>query len=111
MAKYSGKDSDYLINQKVFDAFYKSLKGKQVLVYSGLFKEAKKKLKNGDLDYLKEIDPTEYIYQIFYIWKQKEYLASELYDLTEQEKREINHKVINDYQKYNVKMLYYTNVI
>ncbi|HEU7018297.1 TPA: protein rep, partial [Streptococcus pneumoniae] len=41
MAKYSGKDSDYLINQKVFDAFYKSLKGKQVLVYSGLFKEAK----------------------------------------------------------------------
>lgn len=65
MAKYSGKDSDYLINQKVFDAFYKSLKGKQVSVYSGLFKEAKKKLKNGDLDYLKEIDPTEYIYQIF----------------------------------------------
>ncbi|OWT14012.1 replication protein [Staphylococcus aureus] len=99
MAKYSGKDSDYLINQKVFDAFYKSLKGKQVLVYSGLFKEAKKKLKNGDLDYLKEIDPTEYIYQIFYIWKQKEYLTSELYDLTEQEKREINHKMIDEIEE------------
>ncbi|VQG88584.1 replication initiation protein Rep(RC) [Streptococcus pneumoniae] len=99
MAKYSGKDSDYLINQKVFDAFYKSLKGKQVLVYSGLFKEDKKKLKNGDLDYLKEIDPTEYIYQIFYIWKQKEYLASELYDLTEQEKREINHKMIDEIEE------------
>lgn len=99
MAKYSGKDSDYLINQKVFDAFYKSLKGKQVLVYSGLFKEAKKKLKNGDLDYLKEIDPTEYIYQIFYIWEQKEYLASELYDLTEQEKREINHKMIDEIEE------------
>lgn len=99
MAKYSGKDSDYLINQKVFDAFYKSLKGKQVLVYSGLFKEVKKKLKNGDLDYLKEIDPTEYIYQIFYIWKQKEYLASELYDLTEQEKREINYKMIDEIEE------------
>ncbi|MBA8760849.1 protein rep [Staphylococcus schleiferi subsp. coagulans] len=99
MAKYSGKDSDYLINQKVFDAFYKSLKGKQVLVYSGLFKDAKKKLKNGDLDYLKEIDPTEYIYQIFYIWKQKEYLASELYDLTEQEKREINYKMIDEIEE------------
>lgn len=99
MAKYSGKDSDYLINQKVFDAFYNSLKGKQVLVYSGLFKEAKNKLKNGDLDYLKEIDPTEYIYQIFYIWKQKEYLASELYDLTEQEKREINHKMIDEIEE------------
>ncbi len=99
MAKYSGKDSDYLINQKVFDVFYNSLKGKQVLVYSGLFKEAKKKLKDGDLDYLKEIDPTEYIYQIFYIWKQKEYLASELYDLTEQEKREINHKMIDEIEE------------
>jgi len=99
MAKYSGKDSDYLINQKVFDAFYKSLKGKQVLVYSGLFKEARKLLKNGDLDYLKEIDPTEYIYQIFYIWKQKEYLASELHDLTEQEKRELNHQMINEIEE------------
>lgn len=99
MAKYSGKDSNYLVNQKVFDAFYKSLKGKQVLVYSGLFKEARKKLKNGDLDYLKDIDPTEYIYQIFYVWKQKEYLASELYDLTEQEKKEINHQMINEIEE------------
>ena len=99
MAKYSGKDSDYLINQKVFDAYYRSLKGKQVLVYSGLFKEARKLLKNGDLDYLKEIDPTEYIYQIFYIWKQKEYLASELHDLTEQEKRELNHQMIDEIEE------------
>src|SRR5699024_448148 len=99
MAKYSGKDSDYLINQKVFDAFYKSLKGKQVLVYSGLFKEAKKKLKNGDLDYLKEIDPTEYIYQIFYICKQKENLVSELYNLTKQEKKKINQKIIDENKK------------
>ncbi|WP_070008639.1 protein rep [Staphylococcus aureus] len=99
MAKYSGKDSDYLINQKVFDAFYKSLKGKQVLVYSGLFKEARKLLKNGDLDYLKEIDPTDFIYQIFYIWKQKEYLASELHDLTEQEKRELNHQMIDEIEE------------
>jgi len=44
MAKYSGKDSDYLINQK-------------------------------------------------------EYLASELYDLTEQEKREINHKMIDEIEE------------
>ena len=96
MAKYSGKDSDYLINQKVFDTFYKSLKGKQILVYSGQFKEARKKLKNGDLDYLKEVDPTEYIYQIFYHWNQKEYLASEIFDLTEEEKSKINHQMIDE---------------
>ena len=99
MAKYSGKDSDYLINQKVFDAFYKSLKGKQVLVYSGLFKDAKKKLKNGDLDYLKEIDPTEYVYQIFYMWNKNEYLASEIFDLTDEEKQKINHQMINEIEK------------
>ncbi|MDU6220318.1 MAG: protein rep [Pseudomonas aeruginosa] len=99
MAKYSGKDSDYLINQKVFDAFYKSLKGKQVLVYSGLFKDAKKKLKNGDLDYLKEIDPTEYVYQIFYMWNKNEYLASEIFDLTDEEKQKINHQMINEIEE------------
>ena len=99
MAKYSGKDSDYLINQKVFDAFYKSLKGKQVLVYAGLFKDAKKKLKNGELDYLKEVDPTEYIYQIFYTWNKKEYLASEIFDLTDEEKQKINHQMINEIEK------------
>lgn len=101
MAKYSGKDSNYLINQKVFDAFYKSFKGKQILVYSGLFKDARKKLKNGDLDYLKEVDPTEYIYQIFYVWNQKEYLASEIFDLTEEEKSKINHRMIDEIEEEN----------
>lgn len=99
MAKYSGENSDYLSSQKVFDAYYRALKGKQVLVYSCLFKEARKLLKNGDLDYLKEVDPTEYIYQIFYIWAKKEYLASELYDLTEQEKKSINNQTINEIEE------------
>ena len=80
----------------MFDTFYKSLKGKQILVYSGLFKEARKKLNNGDLDYLKEVDPTEYIYQNFYHWNQKEYLASEIFGLTEEEKSKINHQMIDE---------------
>lgn len=56
-------------------------------------------LKNGDLDYLKEVDPTRYIYQIFYIWAKKEYLASELYDLTEQEKKSINNQMIHEIEE------------
>ncbi|POA02987.1 replication protein, partial [Staphylococcus caprae] len=44
----------------------------------------------------KEIDPTEYVYQIFYMWNQKEYLASEIFDLTDEEKREVNQKMINE---------------
>ncbi|HCA7424732.1 TPA: protein rep, partial [Staphylococcus pseudintermedius] len=95
LAKYSSKDSDYLASQKVFDAFYKSLKGKQILVFSGLFKEARKLLKNGDLDYLKDVDLTQYIYQIFYRWNQKEYLASEIFELSEEEKKVINNQMID----------------
>ncbi|WP_444892437.1 replication initiation protein [Listeria monocytogenes] len=64
-----------------------------------MFKEARKKLKDGDLDYLKEIDPTEYVYQIFYMWNQKEYLASEIFDLTDEEKREVNQKMINEIEE------------
>ena len=91
-------DSKY----KKFDKYIQSgqsLKGKQILVYSGLFKDARNKLKNGDLDYLKEIDPTEYVYQIFYMWNQKEYLASEIFDLTDEEKREVNQKMINEIEE------------
>ncbi|MGO4078712.1 protein rep, partial [Staphylococcus pseudintermedius] len=96
LAKYSSKDSDCLASQKVFDAFYKSLKGKQILVFSGLFKEARKLLKNGDLDYLKDVDLTQYIYQIFYRWNQKEYLASEIFELSEEEKKVINNQMIDE---------------
>ncbi|HBI9223738.1 Rep protein [Staphylococcus chromogenes] len=37
--------------------------------------------------------------QIFYIWNKKEYLASEIYDLSEQEKKEINHQMINEIEE------------
>ncbi|HAP5255890.1 TPA: Rep protein, partial [Enterococcus faecalis] len=37
--------------------------------------------------------------QIYYIWNQKEYLASELHELTEEEKRKINHQTINEIEE------------
>lgn len=52
--------------------------------------------KDGDWDYLKEVDPTEYIYQTFYHRNPKEYLASEIFDLTEEEKSKINHQMIDE---------------
>ncbi|HCT0453568.1 TPA: replication protein, partial [Staphylococcus pseudintermedius] len=42
------------------------------------------------------IDPTEYIYQIFIFGIKKECLASEIYDLSEQEKREINKQMAEE---------------
>ncbi|HDH4473230.1 TPA: protein rep [Staphylococcus aureus] len=96
MAKYTGKDSDYLSNEKVFKVFYESLKGKRAFAYGGLFKEVRKNLKNGDLDYLKEVDPTKYIYQIFCGWNQMHYYASELRLMSEEMQKEVNHQMINE---------------
>src|SRR5699024_340492 len=47
IAKYSAKDSDYLQNQKVFEVFYKALKGKRLIDFSSLFREAMTKWQTG----------------------------------------------------------------
>ncbi|WP_145439019.1 protein rep, partial [Staphylococcus hominis] len=83
--KYSPNHTHYLINHKLFHPFYKSLKPKQILLYSPLFKHPTNKLKNPHLHYLKHIHPTQYIYQIFYISNQKQYLPTQIYHLTQQE--------------------------
>lgn len=82
IATYSAKDNDYLHSQKVFDVFYQSLKGKRLLVYSGLFKDANQKFKNGELSkYMKE-DTTEYVYLILYQWGEKRYIEQEIREVS-----------------------------
>ncbi|WP_425331135.1 protein rep, partial [Clostridium perfringens] len=90
LSKYSAKDTDYLINKPVFKMFYKALKGKQVLVFSGLFKEAHKMYLNGELDVYKKKDEIEYVYMIYYDWHKKQYEERKLRELTEEEKEKIN---------------------
>ena len=96
IAKYSAKDSDYLQNQKVFEVFYKALKGKRLIVFSGLFKEAMTKFKNGELDGYKEKDVTKYVYAIMYNWGDKKYLELEKRLLTDEELKEINGQLIDE---------------
>ena len=96
IAKYSAKDSDYLINQDVFEVFYKALKGKRLIVFSGLFKEAMTKFKNGELDEYKEKDMTKYVYAIMYNWGGRKYLEMERRLLTDDELEEINGKLIDE---------------
>lgn len=93
IAKYSSKDSDYLISDDVFDIMYKALKGRQVITYNGVFKEAAKLYKKGDLDYLKDVDLTEYVYRILYQWGQGEYVQKEIRELTEDEKERFNKQL------------------
>jgi plasmid rolling circle replication initiator protein Rep len=96
LAKYSAKDSDYLASEKVFDSFYKGLKGKQLMVYSGLFKESNKLFKDGELDHYKDQDPTEYIYALLYHWGQGSYVEEEKRLLTAQERKEVNGQLMED---------------
>lgn len=96
IAKYSAKDSEYLINQDVFNVFYNALKGKRLIVFSGLFKDAMTKFKNGELDHYKEKDRTEYVYAIMYNWGDKKYLELERRYLTDDELEEINGKLIDE---------------
>ena len=93
ISKYTAKDSDYLQSQDVFNVFYDSLKGKQVITYNKVFKELAKKYDNGELDYLKDIDPTDYIYKLIYEWLGNEYKEVLLQKLTEEEKNKLDHLI------------------
>ena len=96
LAKYSAKDTDYLINREVFTTFYKALKGKQVLVFSGLFKDAHKMYQNGELDIYKEQDTIEYAYMVNYNWLKNKYDNSDIRELTEEEKQKYNKNLIEN---------------
>lgn len=71
------------------------LNKKQSIIYFRLSKEIKQNGKHGKWHFLKEGNLTVY----FYIWIKKEYLTSELFDLTESEKQEINHQMIDEIEE------------
>lgn len=96
IAKYGAKDADYMVSQEVFDVFYKALKGKQLLTYSGVFKDALKLFNNGELDKYKESDLTEYIYALEYHWQGKDYALMEKRLLTDEEKTLINKQLVEE---------------
>ncbi len=96
VAKYSAKDADYLVNENVFNYFYKALKGKQLITFSGCFKDALILYKLGKLDYLKEIDKTEYVYCVGLTWVEKKYILDTFRELSDEEYKEINKRLIDE---------------
>ncbi|MDM0534866.1 replication protein, partial [Clostridium perfringens] len=85
-----------LINRKVFSEFYKALKGKQVLVFGGLFKGAHKMYLNKELEVYKEKDEIKYEYMIYYNWAKKEYENTKLRELNDEEKESLNNKLVDE---------------
>lgn len=93
ISKYISKDSDYMYSKDVFKVFYKSLKGKRMLSYSGCFKDAVKLYKSGDLvDYMGE-DPNEhikYVKRLWYAWNSNDYKEVQAKDLSDEEIEKVN---------------------
>jgi len=96
IAKYAAKDSDYLVDEDVFEVFYKALKGKRLIVQSGLFKESMKLWKAGKLEKYKELDSTEYVYALLYSWGKGKYVEDEKRLLTDEEREEVNHQLFDE---------------
>jgi len=95
LAKYSAKDSDYLVSRPVFNVFYRALKGKQFIVFSGLFKDANTMYENGELDCYKVRDEIEYVYMMCYQWKKREYENTSIRELTEEERKQFNKDLLD----------------
>lgn len=77
VAKYSAKDSDYNYSQSVFDVFYKALRGRQVMTFNGLFAQANKVYKAGELEQYFEPDKIKYYWLILYRWKGEKYIEEQ----------------------------------
>jgi len=92
VAKYTAKDSDYLVSQEVFDTFRSALHRRRRIVYSGLFREGVELYEDGELDYLLEKDNTVYEWLIKYVWNVvgESYGRHEVRALTKEEKDEIH---------------------
>ena len=73
IAKYSAKGNDLYHSEAVFDAFYGALKGRQLLVYSGMFKDYAKKYENGELDQFKAKNEDVYTHLLRSLWKGSKY--------------------------------------
>ena len=95
LAKYSAKDTDYLVSRPVFNVFYRALKGKQFIVFSGLFKDANTMYENGELDCYKVRDEIEYVYMMCYQWKKREYENTSIRELTEEERKQSNKDLLD----------------
>lgn len=94
LATYSAKANDTLYSEEVFDVFYNSLKGKQLMTFNGLFKEILKKYKVGDLKEFEELDKT--IYQQLEWFKYYDKQGYSLFKVDEVEKTDLQKLYVDE---------------
>ena len=76
LATYSTKQSQLYKSKEIFDVFYKNLKGRQLMTFSGVFKDYKKKIELGEVnpDEILELKAMKEVAvkQIVYKWEKEE---------------------------------------
>lgn len=93
IAKYSAKGSDLYHSEAVFDTFYAALKKRQLLVYSGMFKDYAKMYERGELDNYKETDDAVYTHLLRSLWNNSKY-ENMLRELTPEEFEKYNERAL-----------------
>lgn len=96
VAKYSAKSEDYTHSQEVFRIFYQTLKGKRVLSYGGLFKEASALHKTGGLDIYKTVDEEQYVWRYVVTWANDFYQKYKLTEMSQQEYQELRQEAVDE---------------
>lgn len=92
VAKYSVKSFEMSNSEKVFNYFYDSLRGRQLITFHGVFKDYRQKFKSGELDKYKDIDTNEYIYGLVAEWNERYRKYERQYRLlSEEEKKRFNN--------------------
>lgn len=93
IAKYTAKGSDLYHSETVFDTFYTALKKRQLLVYSGVFKDYAKLYERGELDSYKQADDAIYTHLLRSLWNNSKY-ENTLRELTPEEFEKYNERAL-----------------
>lgn len=78
LTKYITKNFDFYSESEVFENFYKGSKGKQMFAFSGIFRDAKRKLKNKELEkYADSKKEIQWYYLFTQIYKNDKYTVKQ----------------------------------
>lgn len=99
LAKYMAKSTDYFNSLDVFETYFNETYKKRYMRYGGVFKEALKKFKQGNLNKYINANAIDWYFIIKYSYSVEGYKKSSLRNLTEEEKIQIINSEIKNLSK------------
>ena len=99
LAKYMAKSADYFNSLDVFETYYNETHKKRFMRYGGLFKQALKEFKQGNLNKYINANVIDWYFIIKYSYHGEGYEKNSIRNLTEDEKNQIINAEINNLSK------------